>query len=588
MGGGVLRFLRMLCWDSAAFPFDFRIFCAFDLFLSDDHWSWAFFALDRLAWRVFVCLEASRGAVRCGAFGTCLCAMSGAAEPVVGPDGEEVEEEEIIVKDPAELMEELIVASKAGDMETAKEVLANDNLMPTREVDAKGRVKWGPLMWAVNKGHQKLATLLLEHGFAGPFQAAVSERAKFLEDEGGGNSILGVSTPLHWAAMKGHLIILIELIEIYQFSVSGRDERGNTPLHLAAAGAPRGDQKAPQFLKVMEILLSEGADVHSKNYYGNTALDLCCNSDGRLLLKKVMMARQTADTTADDAMEDEMAGLDLLSISRMREDQQQLLSLTDKVRAEMSTDLLDGLEKALVDAERSFVSANEIAISRKVLGQLEAKRKVEERMEMVNAYRPLQKSSDALPLKDALEEALEAGVSANNLESATILIDAVTAEVKLFSVNSSCKAITCATLADTGQRNALENALKRATLLEVDEDLLTGARFVLKRLDAEIELQACLSMRFKLSEAEQEGKHETTIRILTLEPQVQRLQRALTLANVGGVNEELLERAKEKLASLEAEFQEAKDADAERLKAEEEAAMKAAKKKKGKGKKKGK
>ena len=92
--------------------------------------------------------------------------------------------------------------------------------------------------------------------------------------------------------------------------------------------------------------------------------------------------------------------------------------------------------------------------------------------------------------------------------------------MKLFSINSSCKAIACATLADTGQRNALENAVKRATLLEVDGDLLNDARHVLKRLDAEIELQACQSMRFKLSDAEREGKHETTIKILTLEPQV--------------------------------------------------------------------
>lgn len=257
-------------------------------------------------------------------------AMSDAAAPV-GLDGEEEEEEVVIVKDPVELMAELIVAAKTNDIEMAQSVLANDNLVATRELDAKGRLKWCPLTWAVNKGHQKLATLLLEHGFAEPFQTAVSERTKFLEDERDSQNILGVSTPLHWAALKGHLIILIELIEIYQFSVSGRDERGNTPLHLAAAGAPRGDQSAPQFLKVIEILLSEGADVHAKNYYGNTALDLASHNGVRLLVKTVMMARQTIDTTADDALEDEMAGLDLLSISRMREDQQQLTSLTDKV-----------------------------------------------------------------------------------------------------------------------------------------------------------------------------------------------------------------------------------------------------------------
>jgi hypothetical protein len=296
------------------------------------------------------------------------------------------EEEVAVVKDPVQLMAELVVAAKTNNLEAARAVLAHENVvMPTREVDAKGRVKWGPLLWAVTKGHQQLATLLLDHGFAGPYQNAVAERAKFLQDEGDKGNILGVTTPLHWAAHKGRLITLIELIEIYRFSVSGRDERGNTPLHLAAAGAPRGDQSAPQFIKVVEVLLSEGADVHAKNYYGNTPLDLASHTDVRMLLRKVMMARQTLDTTADDAMEDEMAGLDLLSISRMREDQRNLTSLTEKVRAEMSTELLGDLEKAVADAERSFVSAAEIAVSRKVAEQLQAKRKVEDRMEMVNA-----------------------------------------------------------------------------------------------------------------------------------------------------------------------------------------------------------
>jgi len=63
---------------------------------------------------------------------------------------------------------------------------------------------------------------------------------------------------------------------------------------------------------------------------------------------------------------------------------------------------------------------------------------------------------------------------------------------------------------------------------------------------------------------------------------VQRLRRALTMSDVGGVNEDLLEKAREKLQTLEEEFEAAKAEDAERIKAEEEAAMKAAKKKKKK------
>merc|ERR1712134_94715 len=103
----------------------------------------------------------------------------------------------------------------------------------------------------------------------------------------------------------------------------------------------------------------------------------------------------------------------------------------------------------------------------------------------------------------------------------------------------------------------------------------------------EIELHNCQNMRFKLSAEETAGKHKTTIRILTLEPQVERLEQAIADAEKDGIdaNAELIEKSKEKLADMRKEYEEAQVEDAERLKAEEEAAMMKKKKKKKKKKK---
>merc|ERR1711959_164198 len=112
---------------------------------------------------------------------------------------------------------------------------------------------------------------------------------------------------------------------------------------------------------------------------------------------------------------------------------------------------------------------------------------------------------------------------------------------------------------------ALAKALRVASELDADEVLFRSATVVLQRMDAEIELHNCQHMRFKLAPEEAEGKHKTTITILTLEPQVDRLQNAITAAEQPGVaaNKELIAKSKVKLAEMRAEYKQAQVMDAE-------------------------
>merc|ERR1711934_421651 len=335
----------------------------------------------------------------------------------------------------------------------------------------------------------------------------------------------------------------------------------------------------------MGVLLSEQTDVWAKNWYGNTPLQLTSQAGGRNLLHKVMLARRSA--VVDDKLEDEMAGLQLLSIQQIHEDQKHLTALTKLVDTEMLTSQLNALEAAIESGKSSYVRDKDLKEGAEVYARLASKKRVEDQMEAINKIRPLSRNSEAQSLKDAVEEAIKQGVIKKQLGDAMRLIECVTGEVKLVNILNACKNIACASPSEFGQRNALAKALRVASELDANEELFKSATVVLHRMDAEIELHNCQNMRFKLSAEETDGKHKTTIRILTLEPQVERLEQAIADAEKDGIdaNPELIEKSKAKLEDMKKEYEEAQIEDAERLKAEEEAAMMKKKKKKKKKKK---
>ncbi len=101
------------------------------------------------------------------------------------------------------------------------------------------------LLEAAEYGDAKKVKTLLEAGGADPNT----------KDEYG-------STPLHWAALKGHLDV-VELLLKHGADPNVKDEDGSTPLHDAAWNG---------HADVVELLLKHGADPNTKNEYGKTPL----------------------------------------------------------------------------------------------------------------------------------------------------------------------------------------------------------------------------------------------------------------------------------------------------------------------------
>merc|ERR1711865_344590 len=83
-----------------------------------------------------------------------------------------------------------------------------------------------------------------------------------------------VSTPLQWAAYKGHESITCALLRC-GLSLQDTDDCGNNALHLASTGGN---------VSIMEVLLSHGCDINTRNRYGNTPLGMCTDAGTRELL----------------------------------------------------------------------------------------------------------------------------------------------------------------------------------------------------------------------------------------------------------------------------------------------------------------
>lgn len=169
-------------------------------------------------------------------------------------------------------------------------------------VDLTGAQKWGPLQIAAFYGHDRIVSLLLDHGAnknafgenPSPLRLACAsprglEAAKLLIAAGADLKQFLTKAPLHEAAEQQHPGVLTALLEAGAYVNAKASElldfkhdplsiiasindvvEGDTPLHCAARGAH------PENVK---LLLSYGADPDAVNRFGETPL-LCSIQTG--------------------------------------------------------------------------------------------------------------------------------------------------------------------------------------------------------------------------------------------------------------------------------------------------------------------
>jgi ankyrin repeat protein len=130
---------------------------------------------------------------------------------------------------------ELIEASKENNLPEVSRLLSVG-----ADVNTKDHSRT-PLHWACDKGHVQVVIELLQHG-------AVIE-AK--DNEG--------YTPLHEACISGHVVVGNELLSCGA-NIEATSDEGNTPLHVAAMWRDN--------LAIVKALLAAGADCRAANNSG--------------------------------------------------------------------------------------------------------------------------------------------------------------------------------------------------------------------------------------------------------------------------------------------------------------------------------
>jgi len=187
----------------------------------------------------------------------------------------------------------LHMAAPRGKLNIVKELIKRG-----AKVNARRDIKWTPLHEAAYYGHTEVIKILIENG------ADVNARGGIhvgigASPFGGGKKIN--ETPLHLAAKRGFFESVKILVE-NGAKINVKDRWGFTPLHRAVdrgsievvkfllekgaevntqvdfydnltplheAVVPRSDKTS----KMVELLISHGADIHAKNKKGETPLE---------------------------------------------------------------------------------------------------------------------------------------------------------------------------------------------------------------------------------------------------------------------------------------------------------------------------
>jgi len=367
-------------------------------------------------------------------------------------------------------------------------------------------------------------------------------------------------------------------------------------------------------------MLSEGVDVHLKNAYGNTALQLSTSETCQALLKEAMQhSGETFLCSCSGVFVDAKNSVAMRVIDGVSSPTLRPVRYTNdcfaKIKAaeDALTKLLKGTDtealEAAIGAAVEIGASQPLIVEGKVgLERLKAQIALQGAMAEVESQRPLKDRALLRPLLKPLKAARDNGVDAGLIESADQLCQTVDAEAQLVDCVGKSEAFLMtdepspeppsaesdfAVKAEAGIA-VLGNHIASAQAVEAMEEVIQMAENLHRRLTAESDLRKALLEAKEEPNADAATVAEVPVyyvhyngqkvpsKLESLQMRNDWLDAAVEKCTASEMSATILEEVEKKRKVLKADLKQAVAEDEERKAKEAAAAAKAAKKKKGK------
>lgn len=400
-------------------------------------------------------------------------------------DGLELEEEKAEEQvDWAALAADLFEACKGNDGPAATALLEKGT------PPSVAQENWTCLHWAALHGNVGLTEALVEGGAANSYldmkEAAASQAAEEhgeLESETEPRVVF--TSPLHWAAFKGHSRVAWALLQA-GYSTNDVDEVGNTPLHLASANSHP---------ETVRVLLEHGARTNLRNAYQNRPLELATHRKCRTQLIEsgnhtgYQLTLAEAQKVADNAFSksDKLTGELESAIAAG--------STPDSTAVRSAN--LSRLEDAIRAAKTLSIPPTAIQSGEAQVRRLMLEQDLSDLIDQVELERPIVTQRKYVQHVNVLSKKVTmartcAGFSSALLDTADMLVRQSHAEYWLKMVVNKLSALESATELNLPQIDRLDKAIAKANDVHADADLIAQSDALSKRMHCEVELQRAL------------------------------------------------------------------------------------------------